>query len=304
MDDMSRAFAVFARNGRPLADNGPVFVRRIIDRNGRVIEDHAHWSDPWLDGDSRIDRIAANMGVQPAPVIDPRTAFLTSKLLREVVTTGHSGPIRATKLVAAGKTGTSSRTSDVWFFGYTSRWMALAWLGDDKYERQLGYKDASFMLSVPMWARFMFQAVGDQPLQEIPWEVPAHVKSTDIGGPLKKGYPPPPPPGFDVDGKPIAPPDKLREQVKQQNDLLNANTVAVQPPKTLVPQKQIRVQGAPPKPLPGQGQREKGPALSPLPPGKPGTLQPAKPMNPAKTPQAKQTPPPKGNTPAWMQPHH
>ena len=143
-------------------------------------------------------------------------------------------------MIAAGKTGTSSRTSDVWFFGYTSRWMATAWLGDDKYERQLGYKDASFMLSVPMWARFMYAAVGDQPLEEIPWEKPPHVKANDIGGPLKKEFPPPPPPGFDVDGKPIEPPEKLKEQLQKQQ----LTPVGMQPPKTLVPQKTVRVQSA------------------------------------------------------------
>jgi len=234
---MTRAFAVFARNGKPIE---PVMVRRVIDRQGHVILDNSSWDDPWLDGDERLDRAAATMGIEPKPVIEPRTAYLTSKLLREVVTTGHSAPIRATKIIAAGKTGTSSRTSDVWFYGYTSRWMATAWLGDDKYERQLGYKDASFMLSVPMWARFMYAAVGDQPLEEIPWERPAHVKANDIGGPLKKEYPPPPPPGFDVTGKPIEPPDKLKEQLQKQQ----LTPVGMQPPKTLVPQKTVRVQSA------------------------------------------------------------
>ena len=66
--------------------------------------------------------------------------------------------------------------------------MATAWLGDDKYERQLGYKDASFMLSVPMWARFMYAAAGEQPLDDIPWERPAKVKANDTGGPLKKDF--------------------------------------------------------------------------------------------------------------------
>jgi penicillin-binding protein 1A len=267
MDDMSRAFAVFARNGRPVE---PVFVRRIIDRNGHVIEDHSHWADPWLDGDERLDRMAATMGVVSAPVIEPRTAYLTSKLLREVVTQGHSGPIRATKLIAAGKTGTSSRTSDVWFYGYTSRWLAMAWLGDDKYERQLGYKDASFMLSVPMWARFMYAATGDQQLSEIPWEVPPHVKANDSGGPLKKNYPPPPPPGFDIDGKPIQPPDKLKDALQKQNAGMTLTPVDVQPPKTLVPQKQVRVQGAPPKPLPPPPAK---PPIAPS-PAKPGALPP------------------------------
>jgi penicillin-binding protein 1A len=237
MDDMTRAFAVFARNGKPIE---PVMVRRVIDRQGHVVLDNSSWDDPWLDGDGRLDRAAATMGFEPKPVIEPRTAYLTSKLLREVVTTGHSAPIRATKIIAAGKTGTSSRTSDVWFYGYTSRWMTTAWLGDDKYERQLGYKDASFMLSVPMWARFMYAAVGDQPLDEIPWERPAHVKANDTGGPLKKDYPPPPPPGFDVTGKAIEPPDKLKEQLQKQQ----LTPIGMQPPKTLVPQKTVRVQSA------------------------------------------------------------
>jgi penicillin-binding protein 1A len=237
MDDMTRAFAVFARNGKP---QEPVTVRRVIDRKGHIVEDHSSWDDPWLDGDSRLDRVAATMGIEPKPVIEPRTAYLTSKLLREIVTTGHSAPIRATKVLSAGKTGTSSRTSDVWFVGYTSRWMATAWLGDDKYERQLGYNDASFMLSVPMWARFIYAAVGDQPLEDIPWERPPHVKANDTGGPLKKEYPPPPPPGFDVSGKPIQPPEKLKEQLQKQQ----MTPVGVAPPKTLVPQKTVRVQSA------------------------------------------------------------
>ena len=237
MDEMTRAFAVFARNGRP---QEPVMVRRVIDRLGNVIIDHTAWDDPWVDGDERLDRAALTMGIEPKPVIEPRTAYLTSKLLREVVTTGHSAPIRATKILSAGKTGTSSRTSDVWFYGYTSRWMATAWIGDDHYDRQLGYKDASFMLSVPMWARFMYAAVGDQPLEDIPWERPPHVKANDTGGPLKKEYPPPPPPGFDIDGKPIQPPEKLREQLQKQE----LSPVGVAPPKNLVPQKTVRVQSA------------------------------------------------------------
>jgi penicillin-binding protein 1A len=235
IDEITRAFSVFARNGRP---SQPTLIRRLFDRSGRVVEDHSSYDDPWLDGASKLDRVAATAGVEVAPVIDPRSAWLTSRLMREIVTTGHSAPIRATRVISAGKTGTSSRTSDVWFIGYTSRWMATVWIGDDTYQRQLGYKDASFMLSVPMWARFMYQAVGDMPLDEIPWEQPRGVKAHDTGGPLKDGFAPPPEPGFGVDGKAIALPTKSQG--------VPIKTGA--PPPTLVPQKIIRVQSATPKP--------------------------------------------------------
>jgi penicillin-binding protein 1A len=237
IDEITRAFSVFARGGRP---STPVTIRRLLDRDGRVVEDHTSWDDPWLDGGSRLDRAAATAGatVAPVPSIDPRTAWLTSRLLREIVTTGHSAPIRATKVISAGKTGTSSRTSDVWFIGYTSRWMSTVWIGDDTYQRQLGYKDASFMLSVPMWARFMYAANGEAPLDEIPWERPKGVKEKDIGGPLKNGFASPPLPGFGVDGKPVALPTTSQG--------VPIKTGA--PPPTLVPQKIIRVQSATPKP--------------------------------------------------------
>ncbi len=229
MDDMAHVFGVFARSGVPIA---PVLIRRVFDRAGKIIEDHATPDDPWLDADDKLNRWAAESGRPHDPVIPPRTAYLTSKLLREVVTTGHSAPIRATKLIAAGKTGTSSRTSDVWFFGYTSRWLTAAWMGDDTYQRQLGFKDASFMLSVPLWARYMAEVSADQPLEEIPWTRPVGVRANDTGGPLKPGFPPPP--------LSIAPPPALPGTAKT----FPAGT----PPPNLVRPKTVRVLGAPPRP--------------------------------------------------------
>ena len=41
-------------------------------------------------------RLQKQDGVVSVKVIDARTAYLTSKLLREIVTLGHSAPIRAT----------------------------------------------------------------------------------------------------------------------------------------------------------------------------------------------------------------
>jgi penicillin-binding protein 1A len=237
-DELSRAFAIFARNGRPIET---VYVRRVRDRHGRILEDHTAWDDPLLTPADQLDRVQATFGVEPEPAIAPRTAWLTTNLLRKIVTQGHSGPIRATKIPAAGKTGTSSHTSDVWFVGFTSRWLTTAWLGDDTYERQLGYKDASFMLSVPMWARYMAQAAGGQPLEEIPWERPAGVKANDTGGPLKEGFPPPPPPGFDPSGKPYELPLSMK----------NAGVLTgTAPPEGLVRQKIVRVPGGAPSPPP------------------------------------------------------
>ena len=208
IDELSRAFSLFAKNGRP---SDTVAVKRVVSRRGEVLLDNSAWDDPMLDGRTRLDRMVAQAGRLRRPIIPPRTAWLTGTLLRRVVSQGHSKAIRDTKLIAAGKTGTSSRTSDVWFVGFTSRWLTTAWVGDDTYERQLGYTDASFTISVPMWARYMYAATHEMPTIELPVERPPTAKPTDRGGPLLPGFPPPPGAGVGPDGKPYELPEKLRE---------------------------------------------------------------------------------------------
>ncbi len=182
MDEMTRAFSAFARNG-VLVD--PVTVRRVRDRSGRLLEDHSWIGDPMGRPIDRLDRLVEVAGNKPKPVISPRTAWLTSTLLRHVVTKGHAPAIRNAAILAAGKTGTSSATMDVWFIGFTSRWMTSAWVGDDLRERPLGAKDAAFMITVPMFARYINEVAVGQPLREIPWERPPGVKPNDIGGKVR-----------------------------------------------------------------------------------------------------------------------
>jgi len=207
IDELSKSFALFGRAGRPI---DLVTVKRVVSRTGEVLFDRSAWDDPLLDGKTRIERILAQAGRQKRPILAPRTAHLTGTLLRRVVSQGHSKPIRDAGLLAAGKTGTSSRTSDVWFVGFTSRAFTTVWVGDDLYERQLGYADASFTISVPMWARFVFHANQGAPLVEVP-EPPPHIKPTDRGGPLLTGFPPPPSAGLRPDGTPYDLPENLRD---------------------------------------------------------------------------------------------
>ncbi|MCC6996706.1 MAG: transglycosylase domain-containing protein [Deltaproteobacteria bacterium] len=197
MDELSRAFSYFARNGRGYPDD-LVYVRRIRDRNGHVLVDRTAWFDPDLSPADKLDRIAARGGVKLPQVIPARAAYLTNVLLRQAVDRGHAKPIRATPIVGAGKTGTSSATMDLWFTGYTARWYTTFWMGDVQRERQLGYHDASFMVAVPSWARYMNEVAVDQPQREIPTWVPEGVKPGDRGGPAKRadatGKTPPPDP--------------------------------------------------------------------------------------------------------------
>jgi penicillin-binding protein 1A len=182
IDELTRAFSAFARNG---SLSEPVYVRRVRDRAGQVLEDSSAVSDPMNAPDLRLDRMVALAGKRTKDVIPPRTAWLTSQLMRRVVTKGHAPALRSSGLLVGGKTGTSSATMDTWFVGYTSRWMTTAWIGDDRRERPLGFKDAAFMLTVPMTARYLYEVTASQQLKDIPWERPPGVKATDAGGTLR-----------------------------------------------------------------------------------------------------------------------
>ena len=182
IDELTRAFSAFARNGS-LSD--PISVRRVRDRAGNLLEDNTAVSDPMSSPSERLDRMVALADKHARDVIPPRTAWLTSQLLRHVVTKGHAPALRSSGLLVGGKTGTSSATMDSWFVGYTSRWMTTAWIGDDRRERPLGFKDAAFMLSVPMTARYLYEVTAGQQLKDIPWERPPGVKANDTGGTLR-----------------------------------------------------------------------------------------------------------------------
>jgi penicillin-binding protein 1A len=184
MDELTRAFATFVRGG---TQRDPIYIRRIVGRHGEVIEDHTIPEDPLLDESSRLDRIWATSTRRPKRVIDERTAFLTTRLLRDSVLHGIAARCRIVPAPTGGKGGTSSDTMDVWFVGFTSQWAAISWLGDDNYQRPLGEKEASYTSAIPMWANFMKAAVRTRPLRELPLHRPPGIKSVVVdqntGGP-------------------------------------------------------------------------------------------------------------------------
>lgn len=185
LDEMARAFTVFARNGawwpRPGKEKQWIYVRRILDREGNLLEDNTLPDDPRLTASERFDRLVALAPVEAPEAISPRTAYLASKLLAHEVIYGFANVLRATGIKAAGKTGTSSDTHDTLFIAYTSQFTTLVWMGDDKKERALGKHDAAYMTVVPLWSRYMHDASKAYPSRDIPWIVPPGVSPKDRG---------------------------------------------------------------------------------------------------------------------------
>jgi penicillin-binding protein 1A len=186
LDEMARAFTVFARLGAwwPRPDGREkswIYVRRILDRAGNTVEDNTVAEDPALPPADRFDRTAALAGIAAPQAIAPRTAYLMTKLLAHEVEYGFANVLRTTQVNAAGKTGTSSATFDNMFIAFTSKFTTLVWMGDDKRQRALGKTDAAYMTVVPLWARYMYEAARSYPNPQIPWVIPPGVKPDDRG---------------------------------------------------------------------------------------------------------------------------
>ncbi len=179
LDELSRAFALFARHGQWI---DWVYTRRILDRDGNTLEDNTVLYDPMLAPGDRFDRVYATAGARPRQAIPARTAYLTDKLLSQTIRHGFAKILRGTGIHAAGKTGTSSATMDTTFVAYTSRWITTVWMGDDLRERPLGLKDAAFITVMPVWSRYMAEVTQGHENLEVPWATPAGVDPNDRGG--------------------------------------------------------------------------------------------------------------------------
>jgi penicillin-binding protein 1A len=202
IDELTGAFGVFARGG---SRRDPIYLRRVVDKRGLVRVDQRHPIDGAVDIAGRIDRMAALTRDPPKQLLDPRSNFLITRLLREVVTSGTSTRANSIGAQAAGKSGTSSGrfkrdgrwddlTTDTWFVGFTSSHATTAWIGfDDRNERSLGDEDASYTTAIPMWTDFMQAVVDEREHDKIPAHTPAGIARTVVdatrGGPPVPGMP-------------------------------------------------------------------------------------------------------------------
>ncbi|MEP6766083.1 MAG: PBP1A family penicillin-binding protein [Gemmatimonadaceae bacterium] len=110
--DFVAAYATFDNGGLAVA---PKFIIRITDRAGSVV-----FTPP---------------AAPPQPALDPRVAFIMRDMLRDVVERGTATAIRKvvpSRVVVAGKTGTTNDNSDVWFVGMTPELVTGVWMGFDR----------------------------------------------------------------------------------------------------------------------------------------------------------------------------
>jgi penicillin-binding protein 1A len=184
--ELTRTFALFPRLGRKVT---PIFITRVTDRDGRVLEENAPQPIPSslpnpavlaknapevvssgtpgesLTRDGTLTPIAFPsypLADDPDQVLDPRVAFVMTNLMKEVVNYGTGHDAKSLARPTAGKTGTTNESIDTWFMGFTPYVVSGAWVGFDG-QKSIGSTETGAKVALPIWLNFMKEAVKHYP---------------------------------------------------------------------------------------------------------------------------------------------
>jgi membrane peptidoglycan carboxypeptidase len=162
--EMASAYSVFGSEGMYAK---PFSILKIEDKNGRVLY---------------------SGGVQNYPVLDSATCYLVTDALKKVVDGGTAVSLRKFYHgFAAGKTGTTQNSTDVWFVGYTPKLTTAIWIGYDNPARKLsGGFQYGGSACAPIWGRMMntvskYAAYFSPSQYTIPYEVRDTLICLDTG---------------------------------------------------------------------------------------------------------------------------
>ena len=143
--EMVGAYSTFANKGVYME---PIFVTRIEDKNGNVIE-------------SFVPKTQEAMSEE--------TAYLMLELMKGVVESGTSVRLRYKYNMTnpiAGKTGTTQNNSDGWFMGITPELVTGIWVGGE--DRSVHFRSITFgqgaHMALPVWAIYMKKVYADKKL--------------------------------------------------------------------------------------------------------------------------------------------
>ncbi len=150
------AIGAFGNGGKRIK---PRFINKVTDARGKVL----------------YQARAAN-----EYTINAGVAYLTLSLMNDVVDRGTAGSVRRRGfwLPAAGKTGTTNDSKDVWFVGMTPDLVAGVWLGFDQ-PKTITPNASGGQMAAPVWAEMMKVAYTERP-QPAGWTPPSDLISMPI----------------------------------------------------------------------------------------------------------------------------
>jgi len=165
--ELMSVYTVFNRLG---LRGEPLFIKRITDRDGNVLEENADPNDPWQAREERRLAMLSAMDRAPERVMRAEDAFVTQYLLTQVAKFGTAARASSIGRQVAGKTGTTNDAFDAWFMGYTPTLVTGVWVGYDQNVNPLGVREQGGRTALPIWMDYQKRALAG--IDEPSWTVP------------------------------------------------------------------------------------------------------------------------------------
>jgi penicillin-binding protein 1A len=152
----------------------PFLIDRVVDRNGRLLEENRP---------------------QSRDALRPDTAYIMVSLMRGVVRRGTAQRARRTlDWPIGGKTGTMDDYTDAWFVGFDPEITVGVWVGYDE-KVTLGRGEEGARVALPIWRDFMQAYIdGQDPETEAAFAPPPNIvfaavdaRTGELAGPSTRG---------------------------------------------------------------------------------------------------------------------
>lgn len=163
--EIATGYSVFANGGYKVA---PWLIERIESRDGEVLYSAAPAATPGFQPPQSGQDVAAVVPVEAEQVLDPRTAYMMTSMMQDVIRKGTG--VRAKKMGRddiAGKTGTTNEQKDSWFSGFNGDYVTTVWAGFDQ-PQTLGRREYGGTVALPIWMQYMSAALQDRPAHLAP----------------------------------------------------------------------------------------------------------------------------------------
>ena len=182
---LTTGYAMLVNGGKKIR---PTLIDRIQDRHGRKVFSH----------DLRTCRncVAPFWTRQPVPQLpdlreqlsDPASAYQIVSMLKGVVDRGTGRSIRSVGKPLGGKTGTTNKSIDAWFIGFSADLAVGVFTGFDE-PRSLGRREQGASVAAPIFREFMREALAET--TATPFRIPPGIRLVRVnattGRPARAG---------------------------------------------------------------------------------------------------------------------
>lgn len=154
--EMAEAYATLARGG---VHEKPIFVRRLVSRNGKVLMES---------------------NVEAKQVFDPEPVAQLVDAMQDVVQKGTGTHAQLFGRPVAGKTGTADGAKDIWFIGFTPDTVTAVWGGNDENKAIKGNQVTGGRIMAGIWQNYMKQYYQTHPTPVLAFAPPQQPLAQEV----------------------------------------------------------------------------------------------------------------------------